>query len=103
MAGKTRLWYVHMRLEWRGASAADVVLHVTDRHPGCPDAICFRTITPSAAGRKYARHNLARRLAEVLVGPGTDGYDWDLVEKFSKQRPVIRVHKEDAEPRPKRG
>src|SRR5262249_43197168 len=82
-------WY-----NWR------VVVQVADRDPGglkfrggrlVRIAVPFRTITPTAAARQYIRHNLARRLEEILVGPGTDGYDWDLVEHYRKKTPVIRV------------
>jgi hypothetical protein len=66
---------------------------VTDRHPGRSDALPNRTITPTAAGRKDVRHNLARRLVEIFVGPGTDGWDWDLVERYRRKRAVIEVLK----------
>jgi hypothetical protein len=110
MAKKTRLWYVSLLLEptkrhdwynWR------VVVEVADRDPGrrkvrvgrrgirvLPVALPIRTITPTAAGRQYIRHNLARGLEEILVGPDTDGWDWDLVEHYRKKTSEIRVVKE---------
>src|SRR5262249_35023418 len=57
-------------------------------------ALPIRTITPTAAARQYIRHNLARGLEEILVGPDTDGWDWDLVEHYRKKTPEIRVVKE---------
>src|SRR5262249_8522034 len=79
-----------------------VVVEVTDRDPGSRDVIRIRTITPTAAGRKYVRHNLVRRLVEIFAAPGTEGWpDWDYVEHYRKQPPGIRVVKETA-PTPRR-
>jgi hypothetical protein len=110
MGKKTRLWYVSLRLEPPQRSSwhdlvynCCVVVVVTDRNPGphrsfqggaiVRDVVPIRSITPTAAARQYIRHNLARRLETIFVGPGTDGWDGDLVEHYRSKTPVIRVVK----------
>lgn len=91
MGKKTRLWYVYQAFEPDDTSPVGrprVIVAVTDRDPGYSHAVRIRTITPTAAGRKYIRHNLRRRLTEIY-GPS----DLDLVERDSKKKTVIRVFK----------